>query len=130
WDLESGKLLRTFKGHTAGIRSISVSPDSRAAVSGGDDCTIRYWRLPATLEDLVRALDKKDSTRLADAVRDIDAMGPEARGVYPKLMQALRQKDETIGPLALTALRRMGQPDKEWVNDLRQLLTGPLAAAR
>jgi WD40 repeat protein len=130
WDLETGTMLRTYRGHTEGVRSISVSPDGRTAVSGGNDCTIRYWRLPATLEELVRALEKKDRAALAEAVRDLDTMGPEARSLYPKFLQALRQKDETIGPLALTALRRMGQPDKEWVGDLRELLTGPLPAAR
>jgi WD40 repeat protein/HEAT repeat protein len=130
WDIESGKLLRTYRGHTADIRSVSVSPDGRTAVSGGNDCTIRYWRLPATLDDLARALDKKDRAGLTDALRDLDTMGPETRGLYPKLMRALRQKDEAMGVLALDALRRIGQPDKAWVNDLGELLIGPLPAAR
>jgi len=130
WDIERGTLLRTYRGHTEPIRSVSVSPDGRTAVSGGDDYKIRYWRLPATLEDLALALDKKDRVALTEAQRDLETMGPELRTLYPKVIQALRQKDEVIAPFALTILRRLGQPEKEWVNDLRELLTGPLPAVR
>ncbi len=130
WDIERGTLLRTYRGHTDSIRSVSVSPDGRTAVSGGNDCKIRYWRLPATLEDLARALDKKDRASLSEAVRDIDTMGPELRNLYPKLILALRQKDEAIAPIALMVLQRIGQPEKEWGNDLRELLIGPVPAVR
>ncbi len=130
WDIASSALLRTYRGHTAYIRSVAVSPDGRAAVSGGDDCIIRYWRLPAPLQDLVRALDKKDRARLSEILADMDTMGPEVRILYPKLIQLLRRKDEGMSPFALAILRRLGQPDKEWINDLRELLIDPLPAAR
>jgi hypothetical protein len=77
WDIASGALLRTYRGHTDYIRSVVVSPDGRAAVSGSDDCTIRYWRLPATAEDVILALNKKSSADLTAAIRDLDTMGPE-----------------------------------------------------
>jgi HEAT repeat protein len=116
--------------HTDTIRSVAASPDGRAAVSGGDDCTIRYWRLPAAVEDVILALDKKNVTDLTAAMRDLDLMGPELRAVYPKLVQTLCQNDKPMAELALTILRRLGQPDKEWVSGLRELLTSPLPSAR
>ena len=130
WDIDRGTLLRTYRGHTDFIRSVAVSPDGRVAVSGGDDCKIRYWRLPANVDDLVNALRMNDQAKVAEAMADIETMGPEVRNAYPQLIQALHQKDESIASLALTALRRIGQPDKEWVNDLRELLTDQSPAIR
>jgi hypothetical protein len=46
WDAESGKVLQTFKGHTAPICAVAVMPDGGQAVSGGLDRTVRMWNLP------------------------------------------------------------------------------------
>jgi serine/threonine protein kinase len=35
WDIETGKCLSTFKGHTDSVNSVSFSPDGRFALSGG-----------------------------------------------------------------------------------------------
>jgi WD40 repeat protein len=45
WDLESGACLRTLQGHSAGVTSVSVTPDGRRAVSVGFDWTLRVWDL-------------------------------------------------------------------------------------
>jgi WD40 repeat protein len=45
WDLESGKCLHTLNGHSAVIRSVSVTPDGRLAVSASKDKTLRVWDL-------------------------------------------------------------------------------------
>ena len=45
WDLESFGYLRALQGHTAGVRSIRVTPDGRCAVSGSQDNTLRVWDL-------------------------------------------------------------------------------------
>lgn len=44
WDVATGTLLRTLKGHTNYITHIAFSPDgSRIATSGGYDRTVRVW---------------------------------------------------------------------------------------
>jgi WD40 repeat protein len=40
-----GPLIRTFKGHTAWVHSVALTPDGRWAVSGSWDCTLRVWDL-------------------------------------------------------------------------------------
>ncbi|KAL6073145.1 Ribosome biogenesis protein 1 [Balamuthia mandrillaris] len=39
------RLGLVFEGHTAKIRSISVSPSGEYIVSGSDDCTVRVWEV-------------------------------------------------------------------------------------
>lgn len=44
WDVATGTLLRTLKGHTNYITHIAFSPDgTRIATSGGYDRTVRVW---------------------------------------------------------------------------------------
>ena len=46
WDVDSGKELRRFKGHTETIWGLAFSADDRHAISGSGDGTLRSWRLP------------------------------------------------------------------------------------
>jgi guanine nucleotide-binding protein subunit beta-2-like 1 protein len=43
WDLESGKTVRRFVGHTKDVLSVSFSADNRQIVSGSRDRTIKLW---------------------------------------------------------------------------------------
>jgi len=45
WDLHSGKLVYTFKGHSDLVTSVSFSPDGKYALSGSKDRTVRRWDL-------------------------------------------------------------------------------------
>lgn len=45
WDVNSGALLREFKGHTEAIRSVTFSSGGQYALSGGADNTLRWWEL-------------------------------------------------------------------------------------
>jgi WD40 repeat protein len=46
WDTESGKELRKYAGHTAGIWSVTFFPDGKRIASASDDGTARIWRAP------------------------------------------------------------------------------------
>src|ERR1017187_9990740 len=45
WSVPTGRLVRTFAGHTAFIWSVAFSPDGSRIVSGSEDQTIRIWDL-------------------------------------------------------------------------------------
>jgi WD40 repeat protein len=48
WDVNSGRLLQTFLGHTSEVASVAFSPDGRFALSAGwdGDDVLRLWQLP------------------------------------------------------------------------------------
>jgi WD40 repeat protein len=43
WDVETGRCLKVFEGHSAGVWSVALSPDRKRAVSGAEDKTLRLW---------------------------------------------------------------------------------------
>jgi len=43
WDIKTGEVIRTFKGHTDRVNSVAVTPDGKYIVSGSSDKTIKLW---------------------------------------------------------------------------------------
>jgi WD40 repeat protein len=58
WEVDSGVLLRSLRGHTASVNSISFSPDSQWLASGSRDRTIKLWDVYAGRE--IQTLDAED----------------------------------------------------------------------
>lgn len=45
WDLQTGQLVRTFKGHTRMLLGVAFLPGGRRLVSGANDGTLKLWEL-------------------------------------------------------------------------------------
>lgn len=56
FDLSTGQLLHTFKGHNGRINSVTFSPDGKRMVSGADDGTVKIWDL-GTKEEIVTLIN-------------------------------------------------------------------------
>ena len=49
WDLESGKLIRQFYGHTDTVRSVSLSANGKMMISASMDNSLRVWNVESGL---------------------------------------------------------------------------------
>ncbi len=43
WDVAKRAVVKTFKGHTAGVTDVRMSPDQKSVVSASRDGTLRVW---------------------------------------------------------------------------------------
>lgn len=59
WDVDTGKLVRTFEAHSHDIKSLAISPDGQWALSGSRDRTMKLWNLGTGA--LVRAVEQPGS---------------------------------------------------------------------
>ena len=62
WEVESGRCIRTFEGHTGWVSSVCLSFDSRWALSGSGDETLMLWKLDWELES-VEPPDRDEGAR-------------------------------------------------------------------
>ena len=58
WNVNSGEVLQTFKGHTNSVIAIAINPDGQTLASGGKD-GIKIWDLNyqiSIISNIVRAM--------------------------------------------------------------------------
>jgi len=54
FDPDDGFELLKLSGHTDSVLDAAFTPDGKTIVSGGDDCTLKFWRSESATTDTVR----------------------------------------------------------------------------
>ena len=83
WNVETGRIRKTFTEHSSLINSVAFSPDGTTLASGGDHGTLFLWNLatgslakallkPYTLDAVVSVAYSPDGTTLASATKGPD----------------------------------------------------------
>jgi WD40 repeat protein len=65
WNLSTGSLLQSFRGHEGKVRSVALSADGQLALSGSDDKTLRLWAIHRQASGSGPAAPESVSTLLA-----------------------------------------------------------------
>lgn len=104
WDIETGKTLRTFSGHTRGLACVEWSQDGKEIISAGNDQVIKMWNADTGEclkefkghTDLVRGLSFDTTSRKIVSVGydkttriwDVDDEGEVAEGRATRVVSA------------------------------------------
>lgn len=79
WDLETGRKIRDFIGHTQEVSAVVIDPNGKCLATGSDDGTVRLWDIQTGSElkvlaghsaGIVGLAFSPDAKRLATASRD------------------------------------------------------------
>lgn len=86
WDVQTGREIRSFHGHTLSIESVDLSPDLQWALTAGEDTTVRLWNL-ATGEQAV-AINTGSPVKAAKFTPDGNFVVIGGESGPPRLLQA------------------------------------------
>jgi RNA polymerase sigma factor (sigma-70 family) len=115
WEMATGKLRRTLKGHGGQVNRCVFSPDGRLVLSASSDTTILVWDLELPLEQRPQELTAKALASLWHDLGDADA------GIADRAIWRLVAAPKQALPLLQKNLPPTPAPDpawRAWVKDL------------
>ncbi len=95
WDVETGRVLASFEGHSDDVTAAAFSPDGRMLLSGGDDGEVKLWN--AETGELVRTFDGR-----GDKVKSVEFSPDGRQALSAGWDNALKFWDVAAGALLKT----------------------------
>jgi hypothetical protein len=131
WELTTGQLRRTFRGHVGPVNAVLFSADGRRLFTGGEDWTILVWDvLPAVDSEPARLLDLWNELACEEAARAFRAMSRLVQ--MPRQTLALVRNQSEAGRSSEPAERLIARLSSDCFENRQQaaeslLRLGPLA---
>ncbi|KIK32601.1 hypothetical protein CY34DRAFT_138349 [Suillus luteus UH-Slu-Lm8-n1] len=116
WSVDTGKVIKTWTGHTDRVISVSWSQDGGRVVSGSDDGTLRVW-------DVQSGKTILGPINIGKNVREV-CYSPDAKMIATALgSRGLKIWDANSGEL-LKTLQRVFSMCLAWTSDGKTLIAG------
>jgi len=115
WEMATGKLRRTLKGHAGEVKMCVFSPNGRMVLSASSDTTILVWDLAVSLEQRPQELTEKALASLWRDLGDADA------GRADQAIWVLVAAPQQALPLLQKSLPPTPAPDPTWNAWLKDL---------
>jgi hypothetical protein len=121
WDVQTGRTLRTFKGHGGAVMALAFFPDGKRIASGSADGTALVWDVTRVKRPALpaRALARADLDRCWQALAGLDAKRAWAA------MTDLAATPGDAVPFLRRRLKPAAPPDPKHVKDLIGRLDDP-----
>jgi hypothetical protein len=117
WDVDSGKVVTKWTGHTAPVKSVCWSPDGERVVSGASDETIKVWNVRSAKPIL--GLNPAKTGQSVHAV----SYSPKAKK-FATAGSNIKIWDAKTGKLLSTIGNAVAACSLAWTSDDKKLIAG------
>jgi WD40 repeat protein len=119
WDVETGKVIVKWKGHSAAVEVVCWSPDSGRVVSGSNDGTARVWDVKSS-----EPIQGMNPIKTGQKFVNVVSYSPKARKIATSgFIDGIKIWDGKTGQL-LFKINHEQSWSLTWTSDDKKLISG------